>query len=62
MPNFFQCMDTVSQTIWIKLMTKHGCKFDPPRQHPVNLEAKFEDIDDIERQMTIIPGFDRSDE
>jgi hypothetical protein len=55
-------MDTVSQTIWIKLMTKHGCKFDPPRQHPVNLEAKFEDIDDIERQMTIIPGFDRSDE
>ena len=62
MPNFFQCMDYDNQSLWIDLMSEYGCKFNPPRQKPINLEVNFEPKEDVEKLMQIIPGFDRGED
>jgi hypothetical protein len=63
MPSFYECLDPQGKIIWKALMQAFECKSDPETKHyPVQVHNDFEDLGEVERQMQIIPGFDRSED
>jgi hypothetical protein len=59
---FYECLTPDSKVIWNAIMDAFDCTMYIDKQLPIEARGVLENISEIESLMTVVPGFDRSDE
>jgi hypothetical protein len=59
MPDFLDCLTDQARAEWYVLMQNLGMAYGQ-RKKMIEVNAKLEDIESIQRQMTLKPGEDKS--
>ena len=59
---FYESLTPESKVIWKALMQAFDCKDPYPHHYPVSVQSDLEDLDEIEKIMSVVPGFDRGEE